>query len=42
MKENEPVSGMVLTYEDDDGQTQTVDAVICGACGENITDISAE
>jgi len=27
-----------LTYTDDDGQTQTVDAVACGVCGNPITD----
>lgn len=28
-----------LTYQDEDGETQTVSAVSCGVCGQEITDI---
>lgn len=28
-----------LTYEDEEGTTQEVGAVICGVCGQSITDI---
>jgi hypothetical protein len=30
---------MLLTYEDDAGNTLRVDSVVCGACGQTITDI---
>lgn len=30
-----------LTYEDDDGNEQSVDAVACGVCGQEITDVRA-
>jgi len=29
-----------LQYQDDDGNTLTVDAVACGVCGQEITDVS--
>jgi hypothetical protein len=29
-----------LTWVDEDGETQTVDAVGCGVCGQPITDIA--
>ena len=28
-----------LTYEDEEGNTQSVDAVACGVCGQEITDV---
>lgn len=30
-----------LTWEDENGETQTVGAVVCGACGQEITDVAA-
>jgi hypothetical protein len=30
------------TYVDDEGNTTPVDAVVCGACGELITDITED
>lgn len=29
-----------LTWEDDEGETHNVDAVVCGVCGQPITDIA--
>lgn len=29
-----------LTYTDEEGTTQDVDAVACGSCGQQITDIT--
>lgn len=29
---------LTLSWVDDDGNTQTVDAVACGVCGQEITD----
>ena len=31
---------LVLTYEDEEGATVAVDAVVCGVCGQPITDIA--
>jgi hypothetical protein len=30
-----------LTFTDPDGETHTVDAVVCGVCGNPITDLGA-
>lgn len=34
-----PIS-LDMTYQGEDGETLTVDAAVCGACGQEITDIS--
>jgi len=34
-----PIS-LNLAYTDDDGETVNVDAVSCGVCGQEITDIT--
>jgi hypothetical protein len=31
-----------LSFVDDDGETQYVDAVMCGVCGQPITDVTAD
>jgi hypothetical protein len=33
---------LTLSWTDEEGNTQTVDAVSCGVCGQPITDISEE
>jgi hypothetical protein len=38
--QDEAVSGVVVTWEDEDGATHPVDAVICGACSQPTTDVT--
>lgn len=41
-KDGEPVPDVVTTYVDDEtGETREVDSVICGACGQPITEVVA-
>lgn len=41
-KEGQPVPGVPTTWEDENGQAQPVGSIICGACGQEITDIQEE
>lgn len=40
VKDGESVPGVPISWEDEEGNTQRVDAVQCGACGQEITDVS--
>ena len=39
-KADEPVPDVPITWVDDSGTEQPVGGVICGACGQPITDIA--